>query len=110
MNVVGRCLANFMPGDSSHVDHFETEFSDENIDLVMLPIWVFAARYPHGGEQRTLRILINGQTGEIQGDLPRSIPKIVAGVVLGLLIIAIVVFAGMGLFGLGLISFGGGLA
>ena len=69
-------LQRFLPGDSSRLESFTTRFSEENTDLVMLPIWVFAARYLSGGEERTLRVLVNGQTGEVQGKLPRSWIKI----------------------------------
>jgi hypothetical protein len=76
MAAVKHEIERFLPGDSARLEMFSTDFSQENTDLVLLPIWVFAARYTSGGEERTLRVLVNGQTGEVQGKLPRSWIKI----------------------------------
>lgn len=78
MQAIKAQLKRFLPGDHSRLESFSTEFSEENTDLVLLPIWVFAARYQSGGEARTLRILVNGQTGEVEGVLPRSWLKVTA--------------------------------
>lgn len=100
MQAVEQDLKRFLPGDSARLESFQTEFSDENTDLVLLPVWVFAARYQAGQEERTLRVLVNGQTGEVQGKLPRSAARI-AGFVLAILVaIALVVFLGALLGGL----------
>ncbi|MCA8980930.1 MAG: hypothetical protein H6831_03805 [Planctomycetes bacterium] len=93
-------IEDFLPGDSSSLQHFDSRLSSEDTDLVLLPIWVFAARY--GPNAESLRILINGQTGEVQGKVPRSIVKIVAGSLLGLLAVALIFL--LGLFALGVIG------
>ncbi|MDG1498872.1 MAG: hypothetical protein P8N31_13155 [Planctomycetota bacterium] len=80
-------LKAFMPGDSSTLVDFDTSFSEENTDLVLLPIYVFAARW---GDDQTLRILVNGQTGEVQGEVPRSMAKILISVLLALGVIAMI--------------------
>ena len=105
LDLIDRELHGFMPGDSATVDDFNTELSDENTDLVMLPVWVFAARYTAGGEERTLRILVNGQTGEVQGDVPRSPLKIALAVVFGLVAVFLVVLFVMQLAGGGPLGF-----
>lgn len=96
LRVIEAQLANFLPGDSSSLTDFQTQFHDANTDLVMLPIWVFAARYQHGSEERTLRVLVNGQTGEVQGELPRSVIKMVGAGLVVLAVLALVVMAIMG--------------
>jgi hypothetical protein len=90
-------IRDFLPGDTSQLKQFETQFSAEDTDLVLLPIWVFAARY--GPEQKSLRILINGQTGEIQGEVPKSPLKIAAGVLGGLALLALLVLSFMLIMG-----------
>lgn len=100
LEFIGRKLRDFMPGDSAKVDAYDVELSDEDTDLVMLPIWVFAARYDHDGESRTLRVLVNGQTGELQGDVPRSAVKITLAVVFAVLLVIVIVLAIVGAGGL----------
>ena len=87
MDKVADKLRNFLPGDSSTLVDFDTSFSEENTDLVLLPVYVFAARY---GADQTLRILVNGQTGEVQGDIPKSMVKIAVAVLLSLGLIALI--------------------
>ena len=50
---------------------------------VLLPVWIAAYRY----RGKVFRFLVNGQTGEIVGQAPWSIPKIAALVILVLAII-----------------------
>ncbi|MFT4709063.1 MAG: hypothetical protein ACI9D0_000748 [Bacteroidia bacterium] len=88
MDKVAAKLSDFLPGDSSTLVDFDTDFSEENTDLVLLPVYVFAARW---GDDKTLRILVNGQTGEVQGEVPRSKVKIAAATLLGLGLIALIV-------------------
>jgi len=74
MERIGRQLAQFMPGDSHRGLRYETSLSDQVIDLVLLPIWVFAARYAE--DRPPVRIVVNGQTGEAYGEVPLSWIKI----------------------------------
>jgi len=54
---------------------------------VLLPVWIAAYRY----KGKVYRFLVNGQTGEIVGEAPWSIPKIAALCLLVLTLIAAVV-------------------
>ena len=65
--------------------------------LVLLPVWIAAVPGPNG----PLRMLVNGQTGEVVGEVPRSGWKIALAVALVLLPIAMAVAAAMGVAGLG---------
>jgi DNA-directed RNA polymerase subunit RPC12/RpoP len=80
-SAVGKLLRRFMPGDGCHDLSFETDLSDEAIDLVLVPGWVFAVRYHR--EKPPVRILVNGQGGKVFGKIPFSWAKvgIVAAVV-----------------------------
>jgi DNA-directed RNA polymerase subunit RPC12/RpoP len=88
---VGDALGKFMPGDSYRDLNYRTTVRDEVIDLVLLPIWVFAARYAE--DKPPVRILVNGQTGEVQGRVPLSKIKITVAILCLVGAIAIVVFA-----------------
>jgi len=94
---VGGMLRGFMPGDSVHgLDH-ESELGDESAELTLLPVWVFAMRY--AADKPPVRVLVNGQTGKVWGEVAISWAKIglIAAVVLGLLAVPILVAVVAGL-------------
>ena len=72
--VVGQRLRSFMPGDSHHGLEHQTAFSDEALDLALLPVWVFALR--HGSGADPVRLVVNGRTGAVHGKLPHAWLKI----------------------------------
>jgi Zn finger protein HypA/HybF involved in hydrogenase expression len=74
-------------GDEQRVDRVETEYRDVMFKLMLLPVWI--ACYLHAG--RTYNVLVNGQTGEVAGERPYSVPKIAAAVAAALLVIAAIV-------------------
>ena len=71
---LGRKLAAFMPGDSHRRLRYTAEFSEETAALVLLPVWIGTARY--GSKEKQVRVLLNGQTGEVVGQVPKSWWKI----------------------------------
>jgi hypothetical protein len=86
--------ARHLPGDV-HADlHSETVADLAPPRLVLLPVWIAAYRGPNGA----IRMLVNGQTGEVVGHVPRSGWKVAAVVVavLGALfgVLAVVFFGG----------------
>jgi len=85
---VTRALHAFMPGDRHRRLAHETTFLEESLDLVLLPVWSFAARY-HPSKP-PVRILVNGVTGAVHGDVPRSWIKIGLAVLLALAAVATV--------------------
>ncbi|HIF41945.1 MAG TPA: hypothetical protein EYQ74_12705 [Planctomycetes bacterium] len=91
---IGQDLAAFMPGDSSSNIRANVTFSEEVSHLVLLPVWVFALRY--GEDEDPIRIVINGQNGQVGGRLPLSWAKIGGTVLFSLLALAaIFVIAGL---------------
>lgn len=82
----------FMPGDSHHDLHATTELRDEAMDLVLLPLWVCAVRWRR--DREPVRLLVNGQTGAVAGDVPVSWAKIAAVVGAGLTLIGLAVILG----------------
>ncbi len=73
-------LGSFMPGDSHRELRFQTRLHDEVIDLMLLPLWVFAVNYDP--KKAPVRIIVNGQTGKVGGSVPLSVVKITLTVLL----------------------------
>ena len=77
-------------GDEQRIDMLSTAYGDERFKHLLLPIWMAAYRY----RGKSFRFIVNGQTGRVQGERPWSIPKIVGAIILGLALLALVVYAG----------------
>jgi len=73
--------AGHLPGDTHRSLKSESKVEVERVRLVLLPVWVSAFSAPQG----SIRLLVNGQTGEVVGQVPRSKWKVgcaVVGVIL----------------------------
>jgi hypothetical protein len=66
-------LRRFMPGDSCLDLRHKTVFSNETTDLTLLPVWIAAVRH---GDDKLVRLLVNGQTGRVSGRIPVSWSKL----------------------------------
>jgi hypothetical protein len=71
-----------VPGDTHRGLHVDSAFSQMVYRHVLLPLWI--AAYQYNG--RPYRFLVNGQTGEVQGEAPLSWWKITLAVLAALLI------------------------
>jgi DNA-directed RNA polymerase subunit RPC12/RpoP len=65
-------------GDEQRVHSVDTDWSDETFKHILLPVWMAAYKY----NGKSYRFLVNGQTGEVQGERPWSIWKIGLAVIL----------------------------
>lgn len=65
-------IKRFLPGDTSRDLEVHTNFSYENSDLYLLPIYLLTYRY----NDKVYRFLVNGQNGLINGDKPLSWTRI----------------------------------
>ncbi|WP_350117165.1 hypothetical protein [Nitrosomonas sp.] len=72
-------------GDHQHIHSLDTVFDKTTFKHTLLPIWVSSYRY----HDKVYRFIINGSTGEVQGERPWSWVKIAAAVVLVIAIAAI---------------------
>jgi hypothetical protein len=59
-------------GDVQRIDSVQTRYADETFKHVLLPVWTAAYKY----RGKSYRFLVNGQTGEVQGERPYSAWKI----------------------------------
>lgn len=67
-----RILRELLPGDSKRLDRITTKVELRARRLILLPVWV--ATFHHG--EHVLRLLVNGQTGEVSGRVPVSRIKV----------------------------------
>jgi hypothetical protein len=79
-----KAIGGFLPGDTFSGLSVQTEFSEINSDLVLLPVYLLTYRY---GE-KLFRIAINGQTGRIAGKKPLSGKRIGIAIAGGVLLLA----------------------
>jgi hypothetical protein len=55
-------------GDHQRISAVATRYSDITYKHLLLPVWISAYRY----RDKVYRFLINGQTGEVSGESPKS--------------------------------------
>lgn len=75
-------------GDEQRVFRMAPSYRDVRFKHVLLPVWM--SSYGYGG--RTWRFLVNGQTGEVQGERPYSAWKIAGALALVLAALALVLW------------------
>lgn len=89
-----RLQRELLPGDRNRLDRITSEIELHRRKLVLLPIWI--ATYRHGGA--VLRLLVNGQTGEVAGRVPISTRRVVLTIAVAL---ALVITVGLLVWWLG---------
>lgn len=75
-------------GDEQRIHTVNSTFDEVTFKHILLPIWISAYKY----KDKTYRFLINGRTGEIQGERPYSWIKITLAILATLMLIAITVY------------------
>ncbi|HEX2936304.1 MAG TPA: hypothetical protein VHO72_13205 [Bacteroidales bacterium] len=89
--VIEQLICQDIGGDHQRISSVDTEYSGLTFKHILLPLWISAYRY----KNKSYRYLINGHTGEVQGEYPVSVIKIIMAVAaVGALIFAIVQAAG----------------
>ena len=71
-------------GDAQRIHDIQTRYGDVSFKHILLPVWV--ASYRYGG--KAYQFVVNGQTGEVQGERPYSWIKIAIAVLIGLILAA----------------------
>lgn len=75
-------------GDRQRVHRVDTETSAVTFKHVLLPVWLAAYKY----RGKTYRLVVNGHSGEVQGERPWSVWKIISAVLCGLILAAGLVY------------------
>ena len=80
-----------LTGDRHRLGNVQTEVEckRENIRAVLLPIWIATFSY----KGKTLRLLVNGQTGLVGGDIPKDWVKI--NLLIGVVLVIALVIVGL---------------
>ena len=76
-------------GDEQRVEYFTTQYSAVTFKHLLLPVYVGAYRF----RDKVYQVVVNGRTGEVQGERPYSFWKIfllVLCIVVALLVVALV--------------------
>ena len=81
--VIYRDVCSDIGGDEQRVDNIDSDYEAETFKHVLLPVWM--AAYKYGG--KSFQFLVNGQTGEVQGQRPWSVWKITLAVLGGLIVL-----------------------
>lgn len=91
-----RAIAAFLPGDTHRKVQNQTDIDVSDVRLVLLPVWIATYRW----RDTVHRLLVNGQTGEVVGTVPKAWAKVILlglGAAMALLFLAIVVLAAAGI-------------
>ncbi len=70
--VIRQDIARDIGGDEQRIDSIDTNYGSETFKHILLPVWMAAYKY----NGKSFRFLVNGQTGEVQGERPYSVWKI----------------------------------
>lgn len=81
---VRAACAQQVPGDTQRDLQVDTAFSNMTYKHVLVPVWIASYRY----RDKVYHFLINGQTGEVQGEAPISWIKVALVVIVALIIFA----------------------
>jgi DNA-directed RNA polymerase subunit RPC12/RpoP len=77
-----------VPGDTHRNLRVHSRLSNLKYKHVLLPVWLASYRY----NNKVYRFMINGQTGEVQGEKPISWIKVAIAVAIALIIIGLIVY------------------
>jgi DNA-directed RNA polymerase subunit RPC12/RpoP len=82
-NVITNDCRRDIGGDEQRVQSVRTSYFDTMFKLMLLPVWL--AAYVYAG--RTYQVMVNAHTGEVVGERPYSVPKIVAAIAIGIVVV-----------------------
>ena len=74
-------------GDHQTISSLDTRYFDITFKHVLLPVWLAAYQY----RDKTYRFVVNGRTGQVQGERPWSWIKI-AGVVVAVIVAGVAIY------------------
>lgn len=86
--IIRRDIAYDIGGDHQRITRVNTQHSDITYKHCLLPIWSAAYLY----RNKSYRFVVNGRTGQVQGERPYSYWKIALAVITGLIIISGAIF------------------
>lgn len=88
-NLIDSSIRRDIGGDHQQIGNKQTTFALLQFMYVLLPLWLLTVNF----DGRPFQVLVNGLTGEVQGERPWSKVKIVSLVVTVILVIALIAVA-----------------
>ena len=85
--VIRRTIHSDIGGDQQSITTMNTIYSGITFKHILLPIWISSYRF----KDKVYRFLVNGQTGEVQGERPYSWLKIMLAVLAVIIVIVVIV-------------------
>ena len=73
-------------GDTQHINTIHVVYRDITFKHILLPIWISAYKY----NTKVFHFIINGRSGEVQGQRPYSAIKIALAVIAVLVIVGVI--------------------
>ncbi|MFB2120850.1 hypothetical protein [Parapedobacter sp. 2B3] len=73
-------------GDEQHIEYQQSDYTDIRLKYNLLPIWISAFTF----KKKIYQIAVNASTGEVIGERPYSVAKIILAVVGGIILVVIV--------------------
>ncbi len=87
-NFIREAIRQDIGGDHQQILTMNVQHSDTTFKHILLPIWISAYRY----KNKVYRFMVNGQTGEVQGERPWSWVKITLTIIVFLIIFGIIIY------------------
>ncbi|MDY7039805.1 MAG: hypothetical protein SVX38_02960 [Chloroflexota bacterium] len=84
---VRSACAQKVPGDTQRNLTVDTAYANVTYKHVLFPVWLASYRY----SGKVYHFMVNGQTGEVQGEAPISWIKVLIAIVIAIIIIACIV-------------------
>jgi hypothetical protein len=78
-----------VPGDTHRNLQVRPDYSGETFKHILVPVWLLV--YNYGA--RAFQVAVNGYTGQIAGEYPKSVWKIILLVMLAILVISFFILA-----------------
>lgn len=85
--VIRQTVRRDIGGDEQRILTMNTAYNDVTFKHILLPIWISSYRF----KDKVFRFLINGRTGEVQGERPWSVLKIALAVLFVIIVIVAVI-------------------
>lgn len=76
-------------GDHQRITSFKTQYNDVTFKHILLPVWLSSYRY----KDNVYQFLVNGRTGEVQGERPYSAVKIACAVISAIAVVTGIILA-----------------
>ena len=75
-------------GDEQQITNKKTQYDDITFKHILLPVWLGAYKF----RDKTYSFLVNARTGEVRGDAPISVWKVLGLTLLALIIIGVIFY------------------